>query len=474
MVKINNYKFSQKSTDVTNQETKDTKAPDSCASNNKKSSDKFEKDPSAKGIFNKTARKTFKKIEALEKVIIEEKKLNFFFDDRAEIDFIKEPKLDDFFSLCSSFEKKYRDSGQAMFFRMDSILIDPKASSYAMANQNVSNLGVNEEKLERWTLKEQAQHEKDEQKTRERVWVRNEKIMKEGKGVGGHLTGAVLRGKTLAYTTKNRGTIRGNMFNLNSKFCGKSIEEMLPRYGSRKGKHIAVRVSQFTLNTILTAVGYGCAPVSFGVSIFVSQQAQVLVTLTGEVLGLKFDGAKKRKMISHASIRGVQLEMMRIPFVGSIINYGENIVFGTAAGGIVITTLADWILESMSERYTSSISIDDLGDPSVLFEMNQRIDYLSRFLLPYGQYLLLNEKDVHKQKKLKKILKENFKILKSLEHQSIKALNFYRLALIAGRIPKSIRPEIEQVCQVAEKDIKNNTHRTVRQCLGELMRKEQQ
>ena len=67
----------------------------------------------------------------------------------------------------------------------------------------------------------------------------------------------------------------------------------------------------------------------------------------------------------------------------------------------------------MSTRYTGSISLDDLGDPRVLFEMNQRIDYLSRFLLPYGQYLLFNETDIVRRKKLKKMLKSHFKLLEN-------------------------------------------------------------
>jgi hypothetical protein len=39
---------------------------------------------------------------------------------------------------------------------------------------------------------------------------------------------------------------------------------------------------------------------------------------------------------------------------------------------------------------------------AVLLSLNDRIDYLSRFLLPYGQYLLLKETDVATRKKNEK------------------------------------------------------------------------
>jgi len=263
--------------------------------------------------------------------------------------------------------------------------------------------------------------------------------------------------------------MRGNMFKLNNQIFGKSIYEMLPRYRSRKGQHMGVRITQFGINAIFMAIGYSLVPVTFGISSIVSNHAQTVITLSGEAFALKLDGAKKRKIVSHVSLRGVQLEIPRsIPIIGHIINYEENAMMGAAALGIVSTTIADWIMSSISDRYTSTLNTDDLGDPRVLSEFRARIDYLARFLLPMGQHLLLKETRPDHQEKLRKILKSQFKTLASLEHKKTKALNFYRVSLLAETIPFEYRAAIQAAC---EEDMANSTinnHKIVRRCLASL------
>jgi hypothetical protein len=126
-------------------------------------------------------------------------------------------------------------------------------------------------------------------------------------------------------------------------------------------------------------------------------------------------------------------------------------------------------LQSMSDRYTSTITIDDLGDPRVLGELNKRIDYLSRFLLPTGQNLLLQETRPVHQEQIRKIIKKNLKLLISLEHKKTKTLNFYGLALMAEKVPASHVKLLRDACDQALPDTRVNTHKIARRCLATLI-----
>lgn len=473
MMRLNSHKKSNSELKLNNtavNSSPEEKAPQSPQEDQKKiADDLFIGKPKTKKIFEKIAGKKLVKAEALRKEQIEKNKNFDFLGDREETLFIKNPNVDDYLKLIHDFDHTYRNGNQPKFFHLDPLLISPDGEEISTILDNPKE-EAKIAKKDKWTQNNILEYRKEEQSTREQVWTRERKIERKGKGITGHMTDVVLKGKTASYFAKNNLCIRGNIFKLDDIIYGKSIEEMLPRYGSRRAKHIAVRVPQFTLAYLIKGVGYLTAPVTLGISYLVGNQISTAITLTGEVIGLKFDGAPKRKLLSHAALRGVQLEAYNIPVAGSLLSLPEYAVFGGAAVGIVSTTLAEMILGSMSERFTSSISLDDLGNPQVLFEMNQRIDYLSRFLLPYGQYLLLNEKDEKKQAELKKVLKKHFEILKHLEHQNIKALNFYRLGLMANRIPPQVRPDIEEICQMAEKEIRMNTHRTVRKCLAALIK----
>lgn len=393
------------------------------------------------------------------------------FSMRDEEKFLSSPTVRQYYRLAAAFDQAFMDAHQPKFETMQNFLIPlgDNSKKLEILEPNLADLAEKEKKLEKWHKKHKKEFNELAQDTQHKAEKRQQKIIEDGRGVGGHLTNVVGGAKATAFLTKNRLTIRGNMFQLNNQLCGKSIYEMLPRYRSRKGQHMGVRITQFGFNAIITALGYSLVPVTFGISSIISSHAQTVITLSGEAIALKLDGAKKEKIISHASLRGVQLEIPKaIPIVGSIINIGENIAMGSAAFGIVSTTLADWILSGVSDRYTSTINIDDLGDPRVLSEFNARIDYLARFLLPMGQYMLLKETRPEHQKKLRKILKEEFKTLASLEHKKTKALNFYRVNLLAETIPFEYRAAIKEACEEDLATSKINNHKIVRRCLATL------
>jgi len=399
--------------------------------------------------------------------------MEFDYSNRLELHFVRNPTFNVYLKLSREFDNNYMQSDHPKFNHLEPILLAPSAEEttdptldhflHFDKEKNIS-------KLDNFPEKSMAEFKEEKEKTKKRAKKRDALIEKKGKGFGGHMTTKVLKAKGAAYYTKNTLTLRGTVFRINDEVNGKSIIEMLPRYRSRKGKHVAVRIVQFMANASTVALGYGLAGTTFGLSIIAANQCSIIITLTGEGLALFFDGAEYSKILSHLILRGAELESLAlVPIVGKLVGYGENALFGFAAAGIVLTTLADMIFEKICDRYTSSISLDDLGNPSCLNLLNQRIDYLSRFLIPYGQYLYLKEMNpIHKQEILR-LLRRQFRLLKHLEHKNIKALNFYRLALLAGRVPSQVHDSIENACQNAEKDIRVHSHRTARKCLTTLL-----
>ncbi len=382
----------------------------------------------------------------------------------AEEKFLYNSNSRSYFRLARDFDDVMVDAHQRKFKNMEQFLINPIFDNTLIEPEQ------EQKKLEQWHEKKVKKFDKSSTKIIKQNNKRNDAITKNGLGFGGHMSTAIGDTKAASFYTKNHLTIRGQVFRLNNELCGKNIYEMLPRYSSRKKQHMAVRITQFGINSIVVATGYSLIPVTFGVSSIVSTHAQTLVTLSGEVIALKLDGASYEKIASHAALRGVQIEIPKcVPFAGSVVDYGEAIMMGTAAFGIVSTTLADWIMQSMSDRYQSVLTLDDLGDPQVLEEMNERIDYLSRFLLPMGEKLLMSEKNPEHQEKLKKLIKKYNKILISLEHKKTKALNFYQLALLAHKIPPSHRELIVEHCKKNTPDTRVNTHKIAQRCLATLI-----
>lgn len=387
-----------------------------------------------------------------------------------EEEFIAQPTARGFLELVSKFEKTMRVVGHEKYQWNDYLAVKTQNAS-TEALDLVS--GSKERKHEDWLKKNHLKHEYHYAREQQKSTKRRDTIERKGQGFGGKMTSTVGKSKSMAFFAKNNLTLRGNVFKLTHAACPKNIYEIMPRYGFRKGAHVGVRVTQFTLTTILSGMGYGLAPSTYGISKIVTDHARTVITLSGEVITHKIAGAENSKCTVHAALRGVQLEVPHfIPVVGDMINIAEKIAFGTAAVGIVSTTLADMLLSQMSDRYTSTLNLDDLGDSRCLAELNDRIDYLSRFLLPYGQYLLLKETDVATRKKMKKTLKENFSLLRNLEKKKVRSLNYYRLALAAEKIPQSRREQVSKDCNAACADLRVNTHRVTKKCLATLIAKD--
>jgi hypothetical protein len=385
-----------------------------------------------------------------------------------EENLIKNPTTAGFFEAEQSFNQTMLIAGHQKYVWLNDIMIDPSENSYNIDSDSKSP------DLERWHKKHKEQFEKNEDKEIANSDKRLQKIAEKGPGFGGKMTTKIAKSKAASFYAKNNLTIRGNVFKLTHQTCPKNIYEMMPRFGYRKSAHVGVRISQFALNGILAGVGYALAPVTFGVSKIVTNSLSTVVTLTGESITHKIEGAEKRKITVHAGLRGVQLEVpLFIPVVGNFLYMGDSIALGGAAVGIVSTTIADAILHQFSTRYASTMNADDLGNSRCLEELNHRIDYLSRFLLPYGQYLLLKETDIETRQKLKTTLKSHFKTLRILEKKKVESLNFYRLALAAEKIPKDMVDKIQRDCKNALPDTRVNTHKIAKRCLATLIKKDE-
>lgn len=387
-----------------------------------------------------------------------------------EEQFIEHPTIDGFYTINEEFNRTMLITGHQKFAWLDEICIQKNKWSHALIdNDDVSPIDK-EIKLEEWHKKHRKHHLTQELKAHKRTEKRNKKLETHHLGFGGKMTKVIGESKAASFFAKNNLTMRGNIFKLTHITCPKNIYEIMPRYGYRKKAHVAVRVSQFGISGILTIVGYAMIPVTFGISKIATDHARTLITLSGEAITHKIAGATEKKVTVHCGLRGVQLEIPRaIPIAGDIINISESVALGTAAIGIVSTTLADLVLQKTSTRYASTINIDDLGDSRCLEELDRRIDYLSQFLLPYGQYLLLKETNLDERQKLKLILKEHFKTLRDLEKKKVESLNYYRLALVANKIPLSHRDKIFMDCVKASPLTHINTHRIARQCLNTLI-----
>jgi hypothetical protein len=413
-----------------------------------------------------TLRKAGLDFKALEKITLAP--LPDLLANSLEKDFIKTPTTESFYTIVTDFEKTMTVVGHQKYAWLADILITPGANAALSAEHK------NEQKIEHWHNNHKASYNKNEHKALTKTTKRNLKTTTLGPGVGGKASKKINEYKEDAFYMKNNLTIRGNIFQLDNAIFSKNLYEIMPRFGYRKTAHIGVRTIQFVLNSILSLSGYSFLPVTFGISKVAADQVSTAITLTGETITYKIAGADNEKIAFHNGLRGLQLELPYIvPGAGQIVSYAESAFLGTAAFGIVSTTLADAILAQTSTRYTSKINLDDLGDSRCIEELNNRIDYLSRFLLPYGQYLLLKESDLKNRNKLKKTLKGQYKTLRDLEKKKVESLNFYRLGLIADRIPKERSDTILNDCKYALPDIRINTHRMARACLATLIQNDE-
>jgi hypothetical protein len=383
--------------------------------------------------------------------------------------FANNPTVDGFFELVKEFHGCMKIVGHEKFRLIEDIAISdegkgddlPMAYSHRRTkkhekriNKDIKNFNSKQEKAIRTSKK------------------REEKITRLGPGRGGKASKKISELKSRSFYVKNNATIRGNMFKMTHTIHPKNIYEIMPRYGHRKGGHVAVRISQFSINGILMSLGYGLTPVTFGISKIATDHLRTVITLSGEAIAHKIAGAEMKKISTHATLRGVQLELPRsIPFAGDLLMIGEKCAMGSSAFGIVSTSLADMIMGKFSTRYRAVLNRDDLGDSRCIGEFNNRIDYLSRFLLPYGQYLFFNEKDEKKRSQLRSVLKENFRTLRRLERKKINSLTYYRLAIAANKVPNDMREAIIKDCEAALPDTRINTHRIVSKYASSLQRR---
>lgn len=382
-----------------------------------------------------------------------------------EAQFMAEPTYDNYIKLARRFQHTFKELGHNNYEGLCDILIKPKKNQ----RRKSKNLDKKEKKLSHWHEKAEKKLLKEGSKAGVKRHRRQTKINTHGPGFFGPSSKMIYNSKMTGRYTKDFLTLRGWVFRSSDTICGKSLYELLPRYGFRNGGYIGIRVAEFTINTVFLAVGYGLMPVSYGTSKIVSDHLRTVVTVAGEAIGYGILGAQGRKIIMHSATRAVQLEIPKfIPGGGDFFQYGEMGAQSLGNGIIALSYMADMVMKRLSTRYTSLLTKRELGDSRVLYEIDQRIDYLSRFLIPYGQWLLMQEKDSDHQHRLKKRLKRQGKILRNLEKKRVKTIHFYQVAILGGRIPEKYREKIMQDTLIAALNPRKNCQRTARQCLARL------
>ncbi len=387
-----------------------------------------------------------------------------------EQNFIEALHLPSYGIIAKQFIETYANSDNSNYQNIDDLLIKPTAD--ADMPPRVKNFPYHKDtaKLESWHENIAYQFAGElfdaDDKTRQRHIKRD----KEGLGITGSFSQKNIAVKEAAYFAKNNLTVRGNIVKATNEMCGQTIFELLPLYASRKGPKISIILSEKVINTFLSATGTALIPVTFGISKVVTNQLGTVVTLSGEAVMGKVLGASNTKVATYAALRGVQLELPAVTPVGKAVACYETVVDTGCGLTIAASSIADLVLNNMSTRYASVVSSVDLGDEAVLAMINQRIDYLARFLVPYGQYLYLRSNNAETKSKLRYILAEQFKVLRKLEQAKTRALHFYQLAILAERLPASRASDVEDAVRNSVPDTRKNSHRLVRRCLATLLR----
>ncbi|MCA9508234.1 MAG: hypothetical protein KC505_07440 [Myxococcales bacterium] len=393
---------------------------------------------------------------------------------------VKEPRLEEKFLstldlpsygiIAKNFIDNYMHFDNQIFSNIDNLLIEPSSPELVGPRIRSAPVAHEQKELEEWHAQHAYKFAEELLNADEKTRIRHQKCEEKGIGFSGNLSAKTLTVKEFAHFAKDDLTIGGRVKKITNNICGLSIYEMLPLYASRKLPKVGLILSELALNTVLTATGGAFAPVSFGISQIITNQLSTVVTLSGDAIIGKILGAENKKIATYAGLRGIQLEIPNIIPGGALIQYYEAGMTLSSGMAIGASSIADIILRNTSDRYASMICDKDLGDVRVLHAMNKRIDYLSKFLIPYGHYLLLRSQNTETKKKLRYILKEQLKVLRKLEKVKSKALNFYQLAILAERLPESHRAEVEAACNAAVPNIHRNTHKVARRCLATLLR----
>lgn len=387
-----------------------------------------------------------------------------------EEQFIRDLSMSDYGNIAKYFIDNYVNSEEKKFSSLENILISPTARELMPLRIKMAPYADKQLKLEEWHQEHAYKFAENLLEADEQTRVRHRKREEEGLGFGGQMSDINLKAKQVGQFTKNNLTIRGNLLKIGDALCGKSVYERVPLYAKRKGAKVGIKLSEMALNNILSLTGTGLAPVTLGISKIVTDQVSTVITLSGEAITGKALGATNKKIATNLGLRGVQLELPNILPGGSVIQLYEKVMGMGSNLSIAVGSIADIILRKTSSRYASMLTDTDLGDERVLSEMNQRIDYLAQFLIPYGQYLFLKTKNPENKKKLRYIITEQMKVLRDLERTKTKTLNFYLMAILAERIPPHRLAGIEEACRMVVPDTRKNSHQMVRRCLATLLR----
>ena len=220
------------------------------------------------------------------------------------------------------------------------------------------------------------------------------------------------------------------------------------------------------------ATGTALAPITLGISKIFCDHTRTVITLSGEIIDQKMLGASDRKIKYQTLLHGIQLEVPKfIPIIGDVIQYTEAGIQGVGTSAVASSMIADILLSQISERYNVTLTKIDLGDAKVIDHLNKRIDYLSRFLIPYAQYLFLKEKNIKRKEQMKNIIHDQLYVLRQLEKKRIKSLQFYKLALIANKISNEDKHYVENFVMNEDLDNRVNTHKLARKCLISIIKK---
>ena len=380
-----------------------------------------------------------------------------------EEEFSQNPNYSDYLKIA----KFFKDNYQSLSFNVsENYLITPQENTKNY--QNIINYPAIKEQLkhEKWLQKKECEFGDDQKKVLIQSYIREQKLKDKGLGVGGNLTNINSAIKDGGFHLKNNCTLKGGIDKFTNDIFGKSLYEILPRYKSRKQAHLGIKLSEFSINAILMATGTALAPITLGISKVFCDHTRTVITLSGEVIDQKMLGASDKKIKYQALLHGVQLEVPKfIPIIGDVIQYTEAGIQGVGTGAVASSMVADIILSQISERYNVTLAKIDLGDAQVIEHLNKRIDYLSRFLIPYAKYIFLKESSNKRKEQMKNIIHEQLSILRNLEKKRVKALQFYKLALIANKISIEDKQYVENFVMNEDLSDRINTHKLARKCL---------
>jgi hypothetical protein len=375
----------------------------------------------------------------------------------------KNPDLGQWMQLSNNFSADFLEVKPNNFRDIDEILITP--SPY----QKVKWYSCPQNDLTEWHRKNTEHFNKELVEAVEEKVERYLKTEEDGPGLPHLLSEASLGAKEAGHFIRDKLTMRGGVFSLSDQIFGKNINEMLPNYGVRKATAIGMRLSEISLNGLLTALGYVFAPLTFGISKIAADHGRSGITVGMEAKTSKLLGIDDKKVVGRSAIRAVQLEAPKfVPVVGDMVEMAETGVTFFGLSVLASSALMDVVMKAASNRYVATFVPKDLGDSRVLGEMTGRLKYLSRFLIPHGQKLLHLTTNPQQKEQIMVHLREQMDAMRDMEMRRTRALYFYVLALASGRVPEEYLAQIKQDCSKALEEGDMDCHQTAKSCLATL------